>query len=281
MSLAPWSVLAALLVIGSPRPGGAQERPMTAAAPWTASVAAPAAPTASPPSATRSALLSLVLPGAGQHRLGQARSWAYLAIEVASWTLHLEERSRAMDLRTRYHNLAWTAARLHTTTRQEGTWAYYELLVHWTRSGAYDMDPTMPGTQPESDPSTYNGWIWTLAREIYFPPGQTVSPGDPAYEQALAYYQSRAYGSGFLWDWSRSPGSQKDYARLINRSDSGFRVATIALGAVFLNHLVSAADAYLSGLSKGRAPTTHLSLEPDMTPFGARWTARLRVSLPR
>lgn len=254
---------------------------MTAAASWTANAPDPAGPETSPPSAARSAFLSLALPGAGQYRLGQARSWAYLAIEVLSWTLHLEERSRALDLRTRYHNLAWTAARLHTTTRREGTWAYYELLVHWTRSGAYDVDPTTPGTQPEADPSTYNGWIWTLAREIYVPPGQTVTAGDPAYQQALAYYESRAYGPGFLWDWSGSPGSQREYARLINRSDSGFRNATIALGAVFVNHLVSAVDAYLSGRARGRAPAAHLLVEPDITPFGARWTARLRVALPR
>lgn len=231
----------------------------------------------SPTTGLGAGLLSLAVPGAGQYRLGQSRSWAYLALEVAAWTVQLSQEAEGRRLRNQYHDLAWNAARFHTMPRREGTWAYYEVLIHWTRSGAYDANPTEAGTQPEPDPSTYNGSVWLLAREIYFPPGQTPSPGSPAYQEALAYYEARAYGPAFLWDWSSSPGEQQKYARLINRSDSGFRRATIALGAVFANHLISAIDAYISGRDSGARDRVHLTLEPDMMLGSTRWTARLRI----
>ncbi len=271
---------ALVLLMALSRPGAGQVRP-GAAQPTT--TAHPVAMPSGAPArgALGSGLLSLALPGAGQYRLEQSRTWAYLALEVAAWTVHLEQRARGRQLRNRYHDLAWSAARIHDSPRREGTWDYYELLIHWTRSGAYDENPAAPGTQPESDPSTYNGWVWSLAREIYFPPGQSVSTGDPAYQKALAYYEAKAYGPAFLWDWRSSPGAQEEYAHLIDRSDAGFRRATIALGAVFANHLISAADAYLSGARRGPDRDAHLSLEPDVAPGGTRWTARLRIPWPR
>jgi len=43
--------------------------------------------------------LSLALPGAGQHVLGQKRKWAYAALEVVGWAVFLERRSAGNDYR--------------------------------------------------------------------------------------------------------------------------------------------------------------------------------------
>ncbi|HET9947562.1 MAG TPA: hypothetical protein VFQ22_01425, partial [Longimicrobiales bacterium] len=129
----------------------------------------------------------------------------------------------------------------------------------WTRSGAFDADPSAPGVQPEPDPATYNGMIWALAAEIHGLEG-TVPPTDPRYQAALAYYGARAYGPELLWDWSAAPGAQQELARLIERSDDRFRQATTALGVVIANHLLAAGDAWLS--SRGRAAPAHLRVVP-------------------
>ncbi len=225
------------------------------------------------------ALLSLALPGAGQYRQGRGRAWMYLAVEATAWAVHLAEQAQGRRYRARYRDFAWTIARVHTSSRQDGDWAYYEALTKWRRSGSYDQDGLRPGTQPELDPTTFNGAVWALARDIYFPPGQTVSEGDPAYTRALEYYQARAYGPSFLWDWSSTPGAQAEYEHLIDKSDGGFRHATIALGAVFANHLVSSADAYLTGREPGEP--SHLSIQPEMTGQGTRWTAHVRIPVSR
>ena len=62
-----------------------------------------AAATSKPAIAT---LLSLGLPGAGQHVLGQKRKWAYLAAEVLGWALYFERRGAGSEYRDRYASCA-------------------------------------------------------------------------------------------------------------------------------------------------------------------------------
>lgn len=213
-----------------------------------------------PPSPVTPTLLSLALPGAGQHVLGQNRKWVYLALELAGWALWAERRAAARDYRDRYRNYAWETARLQSGSRVDGDFDYYERMTKWSRSGAFDADPSSSGVQPELDPGTYNGSIWSLAAQIHLPPGPTPPPADPAYQDALAYYQQRAYASDLLWDWTGAPGGQQELARLIEESDSRFGQATTVLGAVIANHMFSAADAYLS--ARGRAGAARLRVVP-------------------
>lgn len=224
------------------------------------------------------AVASLVLPGAGQHRLGQTRKWAYLAVEATAWALFFERRHRVGDLRDRYRDLAWTAARIQGPTRVDGDFEYYETLSQWLRSGTFDQDPARGGVQPEPDPTAFNGSIWERARAIFFPAGQQVVEGDPAYSSALGFYEANAYGSAFLWDWSTNPGAQGELRDLIRGSDDRFRQATAALGAVLFNHVVSAVDAYVSGRpSAGREPRV------QMVPVGSghEIVVVVRVPTPR
>jgi len=220
--------------------------------------------------------VSLVLPGAGQHLLGQNRKWAYLALEVAGWAFFVERRLAGSDYRDRYRDFAWETGRIHGAFRIDGDFEYYERLVHWTRSGAFDGDDGAPGIQPELDATTFNGSVWSLATRIY---GATGLPeSDPAYQNALAYYSGRAYATEFLWDWSGEPGAQSEYAELLDTSDSRFRQATTVLGVIIANHVLSATDAYLS--ARGGATAPRLRIVPEAT-IGSRWGVLLTVPLPR
>ena len=221
------------------------------------------------PSAATVTLLSLGLPGTGQHLLGQRRKWVYGALEVVGWALLIERRAAAGRYRDRYRDFAWENARLQDAERVDGDFEYYETLTKWSRSGSFDSDPAASGVQPEPDPGTFNGSIWALALQIYVagggPPPQ---PGDPAYQGALAYYEERAYGNPLLWDWGASDG-RRQLARLIEDSDDRFRQATTVLGAVLANHLIAGVDAYVSARGLPEAP--RLRVEPVAARTGGRW----------
>jgi hypothetical protein len=225
-------------------------------------------------------LLSLALPGAGQHVLGQRRKWAYLALEVAGWAVYLERRAAGGDYRDRYRDFAWDRARLQSGARVDGDFAYYETLSKWARSGAFDADPGLAGVQPEPDPATYNGSIWSLASQIFLPSGSPVPETDPTYQAALAYYQERAYATVMLWDWTGAlPGQREELGRLIEAGDDRFRQATTALGIVIANHLLSAGDAYLA--ARGLSSPARLRLVQDVHGAGGRWSALLSVAVGR
>jgi hypothetical protein len=218
-------------------------------------LAAPAlsqARSGSSPSPASAAARSLVLPGWGQWAQRQHRAVAYAAVEAAAWAFWADRRGQGGDLRGRYRALAWQTGRIPSGERRDGEWAYYEALCKWTRSGAFDRDTSLPGIQPEEDPSTFNGSMWALAKGIYFR-GASPAPGDPSYETALAWYRARAYSDGFLWDWRGREGELAEYRQLIRRSDDRFREATTAMGAVLGNHLLSGADAFVSARIPGSA----------------------------
>jgi hypothetical protein len=209
-----------------------------------------AEPSSSEPIAV--AARSLLVPGWGQLARSQRRGWAYLAVEAVLWAIWAERRDAGADLRVAYRDLAWTEGRLSAGTRVDGDWTYYENLSKWKRSGAFDRDPQAPGLQPEEDPATFNGSIWALARDLYLGSG-LPAPGEPSFDEALAYYRERAYPDPLLWDWTGREPALDAYKDLIRQSDDRFREATTAVGAVLANHLLSATDAYLSAAAGRRA----------------------------
>jgi hypothetical protein len=223
------------------------------------------------------AALSLALPGAGQHALGQQRKWLYLALEVGAWAFFLERRHAGGEYRERYRDFAWDNARFQGGARIDGDFDYYETLTHWTRSGAFDRDSGAAGVQPELDPAAYNGFVWDLAARIFLPGGTGASETDPGYPSALAYYAARAYGPDMLWDWTGAPGAQAEFSRLVDGSDSRFRQATTLLGVVIANHLLSSIDAYLSS---GSSATAGIRVVPTAAPW-ATWSVQLTLPVPR
>lgn len=203
------------------------------------------------PSAGRAFLYSAVLPGSGQAAMGSRRWVAYAAVEVVGWLFYADARTDVGRLRGEYRDLAWEVARARPDPRQDGRFEYYEALAKFERSGAFDRDPVSAGLQPELDGSTFNGRIWNLATEIFFPAGSNPVPGTPVWEQALDYYRERAAGETFLWDWDGNTADRSNFKSLIRESDDRSQDASLLLGAVVANHLVSALDAYLTTRSRG------------------------------
>lgn len=254
----------------------------TAQAPDVRALWAPAAfafPQEAAPASLAPTFLSLAVPGVGQHALGQRRKWAYAALELAGWAVFLERRSAGREYRRRYRDYAWDYGRIQSGPRVDGDFEYYETLSKWTASGAFDSDASLAGIQPEMDTSTYNGSIWSLARQIYLPGGGPVPETDPTYQSALAYYTLRAYGQQFLWDWSTVPGGKGELASLILATDDRFRQATTAVGVVIANHLISAGDAFLS--SRGRSLPARLAVVPSGLAYGPGWQAVVSIPVGR
>lgn len=192
-------------------------------------------------------LSSLVVPGLAQYRQGQHRWIAYAGVEIVSAVLYLGARADALGLRDEYRAFAWSAARsgFSTEPRQDGDFEYYERLTRWPTSGRWDSDSALEGLQPENDPSTYNGFVWALAMDIYnLDPG--APQGSPGYVRALDYYRENGYGPPFLWTWREGSGDQRRFAGLITSSDSRFRDARLALGILVANHVFSALDGFIT-----------------------------------
>lgn len=208
---------------------------------------------------------SALLPGAGQFMQGRRRAWVYLAAEAMIWAGWGVERSRGREDRGAYRDLAWSAARFGSADRVDGDWEYYERMSYWLRSGAFDADPAAAGIQPETDPTTFNGDAWRLAADIFLG-GGPVDPHSPAYASALAFYVERAYGESFLWDWTGQATELDRYRGLIETSDSHFKRASLILGGVVLNRVVSSLDAFLS---QGTGRTTSLRVVPRRS-YGGR-----------
>jgi hypothetical protein len=182
---------------------------------------------------------------------------------------YVDRRRSGSRYRDGYRDLAWEEARLTDAPRVDGDFGYYERLTQWQRSGSFDRDADQAGLQPERDPATFNGSIWARARGI-FGVGEPEDPQAPGYGAALDYYTERAYGDPFLWDWGAGPDAMQRYGALIRRSDERFREATVVLGALFANHLIAAADAFVS--ARGLA----ISVVPDAAGRNAPLAIRIR-----
>ncbi len=227
----------------------------------------------------RVALASAIVPGAGQFMQGRRRWIVFLAAEAVGWAFHVDAHQDGRRYRAAYRDLAWSVARGAPEPRMDGDFEYYERMGRWLRSGAFDSDPGSSSLDPERDPETYNGTQWELASSIFLDGDLKAGPGTPGYDDALDYYRHRAYGDGFLWDWTAQPEEQDRFVDLIDWTDDRFQAASIALAAVAGNHLLSAVDAYVASRAP-RAGQVSFRLVPDPHGQAAAWLT-LRWLPPR
>lgn len=190
---------------------------------------------------------SAVLPGAGQARLGQDRFVGYMAVEGYLWIRYLADRRAGTDARNAYRDMALRVSRAgFPGPKPQGNFEYYERMEHWIASGVYDGDPGA-GFAPETDTTTFNGKMWSIARTTYWSDPRTPPPvGSPAYEAALRFYRQNAVTPEFQWSWRSAPLHQDVYRRSVRASNDGFRHAVQDIGAVIANHVLSTVDAYIS-----------------------------------
>lgn len=228
----------------------------------------------------RAFLLSAVLPGAAQFALDQWRWPLYVAAEGGGWYGYLHYRGDARDLREAYRTLAWEVPRQgFADERRDGTFEYYERMARWAASGPFDRDPAAPGVQPEDDPATYNGSVWSLARDLYSVEEGT-DPGSEAYGRALDYYRSRAVPEELRWDWAGRVEEKERFGRLIRSSDRDFQRATTLVGLLLGNHVLSAIDGYLSARLRQRGlPGARVRFLPGEGPRPrTSWILRVEIT---
>jgi hypothetical protein len=222
-------------------------------------------------------LASLLVPGSGQLIAHQDRGAVYLAAEVYLVSRFLQLDREAVREARRFQNLAFDVARRpFAPARRDTVFEYYEQMERFVESGRYDADPG-PVFAPESDPRTYNGSVWLLARRTFWEdPAVPPDPTSPQYWRAVQFYQSRAVGPGFLWSWRDHSLEHEVFRDFIRRSDNAFRRAQSQIGLLLANHVVSAVDALISArlsAAAGRPTEVHTSI-------GSSGRAQVRFTLP-
>lgn len=199
------------------------------------------------PSLATATLASAVLPGAGQALLRSGRAFIYAGIEALGWVRYSRQQNDGDRLRTRYRELSRTVARAaFNPAGPDGDWDYYERMEKFAASGAYDG---VPGgdVDPESDPSTYNGSIWLLARQTYWrDPNTPPIPSSPEFQSALAFYTRRAVPADLRWSWVGAAEGFQQYRSSVAASNTAFKRAEQTAGLIIANHILSAVDAYVA-----------------------------------
>jgi hypothetical protein len=211
-------------------------------------------------------LASLLLPGSGQLLAHQDRGAVYLAAEVYLVSRFLQlDREATMEAR-RFQNLAFDVARRgYGPVRRDTIFEYYEQMERFAESGAYDADPGAAFV-PESDPATYNGSVWLLARRTFWgDPNVPPDPTSPQNWKALQFYQARAVGPNFRWSWRDHSLEHEVFRDYIKRSDAAFRRAQSQIGLLLANHVLSAVDALISArmsAAAGRGASMRTTVTP-------------------
>jgi hypothetical protein len=217
---------------------------------------------------------SLLVPGSGQVLARQERAAAYIAVELYSVSRIIQLTLEGRRQRDRFRDLAFDVARrAFTSVRRDTVFEYYETMERFAESGQYDRDPGA-ALIPETDPATYNGSVWLLARRTFWPdPDAPPDPGSLAYMTAVRFYQEHAVGPDFLWSWRDASLEQGVFRETIRRSDEAFRRTQSMLGVLLANHVASAVDALISSrLSAAAGRRTALQ-----TTVGRRTVVRLSV----
>lgn len=214
-------------------------------------------------------LASLVLPGTGQALSGQDRAAVYGAVEIYVLSRYIQLQHDANVNAELYHQLAFAVAqRGFAAVRRDTIFEYYETMEKFTASGRFNTGAG-PGLNPETDPTTYNGSVWLLARRTYWAdPNVPPPPNSPQYQAALSFYVQHAVGPAYQWTWQSASLQQQTFRDLIRTSDNGYRNAQGALGLLLANHVVSALDALISNrltTAAHRTTSLHTVIGPDFS----------------
>jgi hypothetical protein len=219
-------------------------------------------------------LASLLLPGTGQALAGQDRAAVYGAVELYVLSRYIQLQHDANVNAELYHQLAFAVAqRGFASVRRDTIFEYYETMEKFTSSGRFNTGAG-PALNPETDPTTYNGSVWLLARRTYWAdPDVPPPPNSPQYLAALSFYVQHAVGPAYQWTWQSASLQQQTFRDLIRTSDNGYRNAQGVLGLLLANHVVSALDALISNrltTATHRTTSLHTVLGPDFSLLSVR-----------
>ena len=179
--------------------------------------------------------------------LGQDRALAFLAVEGYGWLRYASDVREGRRQRNGYRALAARVARAYLSEESPvGDFEYYERMEHYVESGVFDSSPD-DGVQPETDPESFNGFIWLRARTTYWEdPAIPPPPSSAQYFAALDYYSDRAIRPEYRWSWRNAQLEQDLFRRTIGKSNDAFRRSIQDLGVIIANHALSTVDAYVT-----------------------------------
>ena len=207
---------------------------------------------------------SLLVPGSGQLAGGQSRGLVYLAAELWIVSRAIESGRSGRQQAGQFRALLFDVARKQfSPIRVDGPWEYYEAAEKFVESGVFNANFGGPFA-PESDTSTFNGSLWLLARRTFFVnPDSIPAPLSAPYQAAIRFYIAHAVTDQLRYSWRGARLEQDVYRSQIRASDDALRARTNYLGALVLNHLVSAVDALIS-LRLGSRPAAmpRVSVQP-------------------
>jgi hypothetical protein len=224
-------------------------------------------------------LASAFLPGAGQKYLHLDRWAPYVALETWAWISYANQRARGRELEREYRDLAWNVARrISLGPRRDSIFPYYEAMSETLESGAFDVDPTVAGVQPELDTLTVNGQQWERAKALYV--RRKRSTGIGAVRQRSAILLDNAIPPGYAWSWAENRLELERFRRTIDESDRAFRHATRTLGLILANHMVSAIDALVTARLRAVAGNK-LDMDSRLEPAAGSltFTSTIRLTL--
>jgi hypothetical protein len=187
-------------------------------------------------------LASAIVPGTGQFLLGEDRFVAYAAVEAAMWLKRRNDRTDQSRQESEFRALARDVARAHfSDARPDADWEYYENMRKFLESGEYSLSDG--ALVPETNDSTFNGFIWRSAREH-----------NPDLASALVEYERRAIKPNFRWSWRNAQLEWDLYKRKTEqRNNAAGRVAS-DLVVITANHVLSMVDAFRSVRLRAYSP---------------------------
>jgi hypothetical protein len=165
-------------------------------------------------SMAKALLLSLAVPGAGQHYLGNhARARTMYVAEAGVWSTFAYFRVQGGNRKDRYQEMAGLFAGVGGERNDD----YYRALAYYATSEEYNID------------------VMREARFRY--------PFDR--DKQLEYFDANGFFGGDAWEW-RSLDYQAEFRRTRTASKESYRRAVLTTGFAVLNRVVSMVDIYLS-----------------------------------
>jgi hypothetical protein len=178
-------------------------------------------------------IASAVIPGAGQAMLGQDRFLGYLTVEIVAWwrfATNVRERSAQEE---RYKEVASRVARAQFAISPRDTqWVYYEQMRDYLESGQFSLSASGP-IQPETDPTTFNGSRWLLARAT-----------NATLADQLSEYERTAVKPEFRWSWRNAQFQFDVFRRYTDKGNDANRAAVRDVLVIGANHVLSMVDAF-------------------------------------
>jgi hypothetical protein len=240
--------------------------PLTLQDPQPTVISTKSSPAAAPKNLKVALLMSAVVPGAGQvYAKSYYKAAAFLAVEVAAWSVYSSYNGKGKDIENEFH--AYAGA--HWSEQEYWRWIAQQSGI------AYDPNNIDP----------LRAWEHTQ-----FSHGLNQQKDQQYYEMIGKYHQFN-YG----WDDFRAQypitmtheemtsqyivsSNRYYYESRRNASNDAFKTATTGVTVVMINHILSAIDAAWTTSVHNRQVTTSLRLEPIYYAYQPQTALTLRMT---